>query len=89
MKIEIYTRKDPPCPWCVKAKERLKDFGSYTEYVVGTDISREAFIEKFFSKVPNPRPTVPQIVIDGQHIGGYEKMMQWINSDYNLVMERK
>ena len=53
----------PDCPWCVKAKKLLDLQGiSYTE-VNG--------------KVDN-HPTVPYIVIDGEPIGGFTELAQFI-----------
>lgn len=61
----IYTKDD--CPYCVKAKNLAKYRGQeYTEVKIGIDITREEFLGLF----PEAR-TVPQIVIDGVHIGGY------------------
>lgn len=76
--IEIYTRKET-CSWCIKAKEKLnKAQYDYKEIVVGEGISRDDFIAKFWANVPNPRPTAPQIVINGSHIGGYEELTAWL-----------
>ena len=79
--IEVYTRKEPPCPWCVRAKEKLNEHQlDYKEFVVGVDISRNEFVEKFWYNVSNPRPTVPQIVVNGNRIGGYEDLSDWLKS---------
>lgn len=72
MKVEIYSR--PGCGYCDAAKDIFKDHGvHYIEYGVGSGISKEEFYEKF----PGCR-TVPQIVIDGKHIGGYGSLTEWI-----------
>jgi glutaredoxin 3 len=66
--IIIYSKKD--CPNCVKAKALAKD---YTEAIIGEDISREDFMILF----PEAR-TVPQIIIDGKHIGGYTELVEYL-----------
>ena len=66
--IIVYTKDN--CPYCVKAKALLKGYGlEYTEMNIGRDISREEFLDTF----PNAR-TVPQIVLEGEHVGGYEEL---------------
>lgn len=66
--IVVYTKEN--CPYCVKSKALLKGYGlEYTEASIGKDITREEFLEKF----PEAR-TVPQIVIDGELVGGFEEL---------------
>lgn len=68
--IIVYTKDN--CPYCVKAKTLLQNKGlEYTERKIGTDITREEFLEAF----PNAR-TVPQIMFDGQLIGGYDELVK-------------
>ena len=46
MKIVVYSKEN--CPACVALKARLnKDGESFTEVVVGVDLSREDFLERF------------------------------------------
>lgn len=46
MKIEVYSKEN--CPACTALKARLtKDGESFTEIMVGKDITREEFLEKF------------------------------------------
>lgn len=76
--IEIFTI--PTCPYCRKAKELLED--NYLDYFE-FDISRD---EKEMRKKLgqrfriNGRTTVPQIVINGKHIGGYEDLKEVIDN---------
>lgn len=68
-KVEIYTKLG--CPYCVRAKALLSDKGIAFEE---TDISmggpaREAMIAR-----ANGRTTVPQIFIDGRHVGGCDDL---------------
>lgn len=46
MNITVYSKEN--CPACVALKERLKREGeTYDEIVVGVDITREDFLQKF------------------------------------------
>lgn len=75
MKFEIYSKTG--CAYCEQAKKLLEEKGvHYIEYGVGSGISREAFFEKF----PGVK-TVPQIVVDGHHVGGYENFIEWIKEN--------
>jgi glutaredoxin len=67
MNIQIYTK--PDCPFCVKAKQFLKTKElSYSEKVLGIDITAEKFVEKF-------QHTFPAILINNNLIGGYDQML--------------
>ena len=81
MNIEVYGRAD--CVYCNMAKDLLNKKGlQYTEHVVGSTITREAFLTKF----PGVR-TVPQITIDGQLVGGYDKLTEWMkNYDHSKFL---
>lgn len=71
--IIIYTK--PSCPYCVQAKNLLTQKGlQYTEMGIGSDLTREEFIELF----PGVK-SVPFILINGVKIGGYDKLVQWID----------
>ena len=76
--IEIYGK--PQCPFCEKAKNLCETRGfKYTYKSLGTDYTREELMEQF----PNAR-TVPQIVINGNKIGGYDQFTQYIDdTGYN------
>lgn len=65
--ITIYTRSDPPCSWCVKMKELLGVYG-YDFYE--KDISKEERYKKEF--LEGGWRIVPQVVVEGVVIGGYE-----------------
>ncbi|NJM57553.1 MAG: glutaredoxin 3 [Synechococcales cyanobacterium RU_4_20] len=64
-KIEIYTWTR--CPFCIRAKGLLDGKGvEYTEYVIdGDEAARNQM-----AKLTGGQKSVPQIFIDGQHIGG-------------------
>jgi glutaredoxin len=48
---------------------------TFTEHVVGVDATREQLLEA----APNAR-TVPQIIIDGKVIGGYDQLATYIET---------
>jgi len=63
----------PDCPYCVKAKEFMKGMDiKYTEMVVGQD----CLWEDITAQLPNVT-TVPQIWINGEHVGGYDDLIKW------------
>jgi glutaredoxin 3 len=59
------------CPYCVAAKNFLKSRGAaWTEIRVDTDASQRALMwEK------TRRSSVPQIFINGTHVGGYDDLV--------------
>ena len=64
-KIEIYTTMF--CPFCVRAKQLLDSKQvMYDE----TDVTARLSLRRTMTKRANGRTSVPQIFIDGQHIGG-------------------
>lgn len=67
--IKIYSTA--VCPYCVAAKNFLKQRGqSWEEVRVDLDPAvREEIVEK------TGRTSVPQIFINGQHIGGFDDMV--------------
>ena len=68
-KVEIYT--GPLCAFCDFAKALLDRKGiSYKEIFIGDDTNK---MEEMIKKANGLR-TVPQIFIDGQHIGGNDKL---------------
>jgi glutaredoxin len=70
----IYTKVN--CPYCVSAKKLLERHGkSYIETIIGQHIQRDAFVSLF----PNVK-TVPHIIIDGDEIGGFDKLTEWLNT---------
>ena len=72
MKIVVYSK--PACQFCVKAKDLLTRLGyEYTEKVVTKDIS----LEGFFKELGKTVRTIPQIVIDENHIGGYTELTEY------------
>jgi len=68
--VAILTREG--CDYCAKAKVLLKDLGyDYAEVALDHRI-RTRVIGALTS-----RGTVPQVFINGKHIGGLEDLQQW------------
>lgn len=69
--VEIYTTR--VCPYCVKAKNLLnaKDVDFVEHDMTGDDAAREALLKK-----SNGMRTVPQIFINGKHIGGCDNLYE-------------
>mgnify|MGYP001258996367 FL=1 len=72
MKAKIYSTKI--CPYCVRAKMLLeKREIDYIEYKIDEDHKKyEEMLE-----LSNGRQSVPQIFIDGKHIGGYDDLVDY------------
>ena len=70
--IEIYGKEQ--CPFCVQAKQ-LCETRSYPFVYkqLGQDFTREEVMELF----PGAR-TFPQIKVNGNSIGGYDKLAKYI-----------
>jgi glutaredoxin 3 len=68
MKAVVWSK--PACPFCVKAKNLLKNKGiEYEE----KNIAEGYKIQDLLDLVPNAR-TMPQIWLDEEHIGGYYEL---------------
>ena len=68
-KVEIYTKSY--CPYCVRAKRFLDSIGvGYEEIDVTTDAARAEEMRQRAG-----RHTVPQIFIDGTHVGGSDDLL--------------
>jgi glutaredoxin 3 len=67
--IEIYTTRY--CPYCIRAKQLLTRKGApFTEI----DVSGDAQRRREMVQRANGRMTVPQIFIDGVHVGGSDDL---------------
>lgn len=68
-KVEIYTKWG--CPYCVRAKKLLDSKGAaYEEY----DITMGGPKRAEMIQRANGRITVPQVFIDGHHVGGSDDL---------------
>ncbi|MDX1267159.1 MAG: glutaredoxin domain-containing protein [Oceanisphaera sp.] len=67
--ITVFSK--PGCPFCARAKQLLLDKGMrYEEVILGQDATSISL------KAVSGRTTVPQIFIDGRHIGGSDELAQ-------------
>jgi glutaredoxin 3 len=68
-KVEIYTKWG--CPYCTRAKRLLDGKGAtYTEYDITMGGPKRAeMIQRAHGRI-----TVPQVFIDGQHVGGSDDL---------------
>ena len=69
LRVTVYTTA--VCPYCVQAKRLLSDRSiPYDEIDIGADEARrDEMIQR-----SGGRLTVPQIFIDGAHVGGYTEL---------------
>lgn len=73
--VIIYTKEH--CPYCDRAKSLLLIKNKhYEEMKIGEDLTRDQFITIF----PNVK-TVPHIIINGDEIGGFDKLTEWLSTD--------
>ena len=71
MQVIVYSK--PACQFCDKAKALLTQLKiEYTEKVVTKDIS----LEELFKELDKTVRTIPQIVIDENHIGGFNELRE-------------
>jgi glutaredoxin len=71
MQVIVYSK--PACQFCDKAKALLTQLKiEYTEKVVTKDIS----LEELFKELGKTVRTIPQIVIDENHIGGFNELQE-------------
>ncbi len=66
----------PSCPWCVKADELLKKKKLKCKTV---DLGTSQYLAFEVIKATGQR-TVPNIFIDGTHVGGYESLVDYAES---------
>ena len=75
MIIEIYSKEN--CPYCVQAETLCKQNAiliDYKKFMLDEDFTREELFEKF----PTAR-TFPQIVVDGESIGGFTELQSYLS----------
>lgn len=68
-RVEIYTKAF--CPYCTRAMRLLDSKGVTPEE---TDITMDRHARAAMIERANGRTTVPQIFIDGQHVGGSDDL---------------
>lgn len=71
--VSLFTKVG--CPFCARAKDMLKEHGmDYEEIVLGKDVSNRSL------RAVTGATTVPQVFIEGQHIGGSEELAAYLGS---------
>ena len=73
MRTLVYGKNN--CPFCAAAKDELEIRGIHYEYISLEEIGKTA-AEVTGRKVK----TVPQIYIEGQYVGGYDELMEHLNT---------
>jgi ribonucleoside-diphosphate reductase alpha chain len=73
----VYGKID--CPYCARAKEELSLRGIQFDYIDLQEIGKTA-AEVTGRKVK----TVPQIYINGQYVGGYDELMEFLNQPMTI-----
>ena len=72
MPLDVVIFTKPGCPYCAKAKAMLQKHGiSYDELTLG-----EAFSGRGLRAVSGAE-SMPQVFIDGDHVGGSEALAAW------------
>jgi glutathione-dependent peroxiredoxin len=72
--ISIITK--PGCPFCAKAKEMLEAHGmDYEEILLGHDATLRSV------RAITGNETVPQVFIEGEHIGGSEALESYLKNE--------
>ena len=80
MTILIYSK--PNCIYCDKSKSMLKGLGlEYEEKMFGKDFQTP---EELYEAVGKQVRTMPQIMIDGTLVGGYNQLVEYL-ADKGLV----
>ena len=69
-KVEIYTTLF--CPFCIRAKQLLD---SKRVMYCETDVTTSLSLRRVMTERARGRTSVPQIFIDGQHIGGCDDLL--------------
>ena len=75
MKVEIYTKDF--CIWCDRAKDLLNSHSiDFNEIDISDDDTRT----KFYENIGNNVKTVPQVFMDGERVGGYQDLREWLDA---------
>lgn len=76
IRIEMYGYDR--CPYCLNAKHLMNERGwNYMYYNIDKDNSRARELEQRLEKFGKKFNTVPQIFINGNSIGGYDKLVEF------------
>ena len=76
MTMEIIIYSKPNCVYCDKSKALLKGLGlTYEEKMFGKDFKSP---EELYEAVGKQVRTMPQIKIDGELVGGYNQLVEFM-----------
>ena len=75
--VEIYTTM--LCPYCYRAKQLLEQRGAHFKEV---DIMTDGKLRAEMRERAGGRTSVPQIFINGEHIGGADDLQAWLSGPY-------
>lgn len=74
MLVKLYSKAN--CVFCLKAKQKLKEYNlSFIEVSLDDPQNRALLLEQ----APNAK-TAPQIFVDGELIGGYNQLVEWLDN---------
>ena len=75
MNFTVYTRDG--CPYCTQIKQVLEGKGyNFVEYKLGVNFEREAFYGQF-----GQGSTFPQVVLDGENLGGCTETVKYLQEN--------
>ena len=70
-RVKIFSTRR--CPYCVRAKQMLEEWNiPYEEALIDSDMEAR----REFAEASNGARTVPQIIIDGNCIGGFKELTE-------------
>ena len=83
MKTQIYGKEN--CPYCVKAKALLEQNDIEYEYVdiVATNLGKDGLSNICKKEIF----TVPQIFLNGEHVGGYTELLDKLSQENSLSFD--
>ena len=71
--ITVFTKTG--CPFCARAKGMLADYGyAFEEIRLGREVTVRSV------RAATGRDTVPQVLVNGEHVGDSEALAQWIKA---------
>ncbi|UCE90049.1 MAG: glutathione peroxidase [Pseudomonadota bacterium] len=71
--VTVFSR--PGCPYCARAKGMLNDAGiAFEELVLNRDYTDASL------RAVSAATTVPQVFINGEHVGGSEELERWLGA---------
>jgi glutaredoxin-like protein len=73
--LDVTVMSRDGCPYCVQAKEALRNSGiDYEELVLNRDYTDQSL------RAISGSASVPQIFVNGEHVGGSEELEKWLSA---------